>query len=189
MRCWADVLINNSLAARSAVFSLRGGIIALVLFVDLCWVIARAEVLPWEYHFFVFCGNAGFWGVCKFQERRETLLRVRGCMEVPHLCPELADRVGSARKCILFLCTVSGGLEVHLEGLSERWPWGCVESSQQYSESDPLGDAVWSRPRAWVSLMPCLVSFQLFQFKKDNMVSSLICLNVTQWNGLGGKGL
>lgn len=44
----------------------------------------------------------------------------------------------------------------------------------------------WSRPGAWVPLMPCLVSFQVFQVKKDKMVS-LMCLNVTQWNGLGGK--
>lgn len=100
-------------------FSLRGEFIALVLFVGLSCIIARAEVLPWEYRVSAFCGNTGFWGICKFQERQETPLPVRGCMEVPHLCPELADRVGSARKCILFLCAVSGGLEVHLEGLSE----------------------------------------------------------------------
>lgn len=43
----------------------------------------------------------------------------------------------------------------------------------------------WPGSCAWVSFM---VSFQLCQFKKGKMVSSLVCLNVIQWNDLGGKG-
>lgn len=76
-------------------------------------------------------------------------------MDVAELCPELADRVGSARKCILFLCTVSDGLEVGLESLSQ---WKVHSSTWSQTL---LVMCAWSRLHARVSLMPFLLSFQL----------------------------
>lgn len=69
-------------------FSLRGEITTLVLFVGLSWISAGAEILPWEPHIPAFGGNVGFGGLANPKGHRRPPLPF--CMDVAELCPELA---------------------------------------------------------------------------------------------------